>query len=343
MSSLTALFGSSDNKPQESERLLSLYWNRAELKKEFAGLRQEQFRLKDKIREQEGATARLQQILDHLEDLLEDPNLAGNVMVYYQLRGLAGRCNRKLAGFAEKLKQQREQKQHSSVLHEWKISKTREARDVERRIHQQREKIQSLKDDLQSERKRFMSMSGIMRFFRRRSVRSTMNALAEKIEVSQNEEAALTLTLAGVKGRKPPEHAGLDIPTKRSVNLMILSFAQQLYLDFADEELAVLAKEASDKSAGAINYGNQQECDDMLIRIRKRLQSMENSGDFAGVLQDRAKIIGSKAQFPDDLQAVPIASSVAVLYDIGSTGTVAEGKANLLGENYWGLLNVLSR
>ena len=37
MTSLTAIFGRSDEKPQEnSEKLLQLYWNRAELKKEYA-------------------------------------------------------------------------------------------------------------------------------------------------------------------------------------------------------------------------------------------------------------------------------------------------------------------
>ena len=63
LTSLTAIFGSSSEKPDEneteSEKLLSLYWNRAELKKEFADLRSEKFRLQDRIKEHEGATARV--------------------------------------------------------------------------------------------------------------------------------------------------------------------------------------------------------------------------------------------------------------------------------------------
>jgi hypothetical protein len=343
VSSLTALFGNSENKPQDSEKLLSLYWNRAELKKEFASMRNEQFRMQDKIRQQEGATARLQQILDHLEDLLEDSQWASNVMVYYQLRGLAAHCNRKLARFAEQLKQKREKKQHSTVMYDWTISKTREARDAERRIHKQREKIQQQKDELKAERNKYMAMSGLMRFFKRRSVRATLNALTEKIEVSQNEEAALTLSLAGIKGRKAPECEGLDIPTKRSVNLMILSFAQQLYLDFNDVELATLAKEASEKSVGAINYGDHEVCDGMLQRIRVCLQVLEKASDFAGVLQERAKLISEKSDFVDLTDAVPEPDSVSTLYQIGTTGTVKESKADLLGQNFWGLTNVLSR
>ena len=87
MSSLTAIFGSTDEKSQDSEKLLNLYWNRAELKKEFADMRKLRFKLEDRIKHQEGATARLQQKLDYLEDLLLDPEWASNVVVFYQFRG----------------------------------------------------------------------------------------------------------------------------------------------------------------------------------------------------------------------------------------------------------------
>ena len=119
MSSLTAIFGSAEDKEQDSDKLLNLYWNRAELKKEFAGMRKEQFKLQDLIKQHEGATARLQQKLDYLEDLLTDSEWVHNVVVFYQLRSLAIRCESKLAKFAEQLKQQREIKQHNNLLAKW--------------------------------------------------------------------------------------------------------------------------------------------------------------------------------------------------------------------------------
>ena len=134
MSSLTAIFGNSEHKDQDGDKLLNLYWNRAELKKEFAGMRKEQFRLQDRIKQQEGATARLQQKLDHLEDMLIDPQWVHIVTVFYQLRGLAKRCEHKLAKFAEQLKQQREQKQHNRVLVQWNERRIAEAREIEQQI-----------------------------------------------------------------------------------------------------------------------------------------------------------------------------------------------------------------
>ena len=116
MSSLAALLRTNSDKSQDDEKLLDLYWNRNELKKEFADLRSEKFRLQDKIKQQDGALARLQQKLDHLEEMLIDPEWGRNALVFYQLRGMGIRCQRKLACFAEQLKQQREQRQQSQIM-----------------------------------------------------------------------------------------------------------------------------------------------------------------------------------------------------------------------------------
>jgi hypothetical protein len=343
LSALTAIFGSTEDKSQDSDKLLQLYWNRAELKKEFASMRKEQFRLQDRVKQQEGATARLQQKLDHLEDLLLDPDWAHNVVTFFQLRGLAIRCERKLARFAEQLKQQREQKQHSSLLVNWNEERTREVRLLERKLREQRDNVHMLEDRLQAERHRLLSMSGFLRFFRRRSVTAALDSLAEQIETARQGEAQIVASMEEVSARTPPENQGLDVASKRSINLMILAFAQQLYLHFADDRLSAMAKEASDKSVGAINYGSREECDVLLQRVRKRREVMEQSNDFAAVLQKRARLIGENAQFRNETDAVPIAGSASVVFNIDSNGLVRESEANLLGENYWGISKVLSR
>lgn len=343
MSSLTAIFGRSAEKSQDSEKLLNLYWNRAELKKEFARMRKEQYRWQDRIKQQEGATARLQQKLDHLEQLLIDPAWTKNVVVFYQLRGLALRCQRKLAKFAEQLKQQREQRQHNSLLVQWNDSRTREMQVVEREVADMRQNIEALEDQLQAERRRLTSMSGFLRFFRRRSITSVLDNLAAQIDLAVQRESSLKLRHEEIRTRKPPENQGLDLPAKRSINFMILAFAQQLLLHFADNEMAAMAKEASDKSVGSINYGTPEECDQLLRRIQKRLDLMEQNSDFAAVLQQRAKLLAEKALFRADGDAVPIAGTVTTVYDIDAKGAITRSDANLLGENYWEIAKVLSR
>ena len=70
---------------------------------------------------------------------------------------------------------------------------------------------------------------------------------------------------------------------------------------------------------------------------------MDQATDFAGVLQHRARLLAEKATFRQDGDTVPIAHSVATLYQIDENGVVRQSEADLLGENYWGISKILSR
>jgi hypothetical protein len=344
VTSLTAIFGNSEEKPeQDSEKLLELYWNRAELKKEFADLRNEKFRLQDRIKQQEGATARVHQKLNHLEQLLLDPEWVYNVIIYYQLQNLNRRCESKLSKFAEQLKQQREQKQHGKLLEEWKARCIEEGGEIEAQIGEQRLQVQMLEDRLQAEQHRLVTMSGFMRFFRKRSVTAELDSLAASIDEAQQSEEQLMMRYDEIQNRQPPDTQGLDLPTKRTINFMILSFAQQMYLHFSEDGLAGMAKEAGDKSVGAVNYGGKKECDKIIERVAKRMRKFDESSDYADILKQRAKLIAEKAVYRGDSDAVPTSGSVSTVYEITSKGVIKERDANLLGQDFWGLSQIVSR
>ncbi|MDZ7643812.1 MAG: hypothetical protein U5K76_06045 [Woeseiaceae bacterium] len=344
MAVLAGIFGgNTEEHSQDSEKLLHLYWNRAELKKEFAGLRKEQYRLRDQVKQQEGATARLQQKLDYLEHLLIDPEWARNVVAFYQLRALAQRCERKLAKFAEQLKQQREQKQHNKLLVQWNDERTHESRLVLQEIAGLQEQILQLEDRLNAERNRLVAMSGFLKIFRRRSVAAILESVEQEIETARVQELEWTDKLEQIKNRKPPENRGLDIPTKRSINFMIIAYAQQLYLHFGDSDFAALAKEANDKSVGAVRYGSANDCEHLLSRVQRRVERMERASNSAADLQNRAQLIGKKAVFRQDDEAVPVATSVSTVFEFDSKGGISESKADLLGRELWGLAKYLSR
>ena len=67
---------------------MQLFRNRADLKKAYGDLKEEFHRLKDRIKQQEGATIRVQELLDALGDLLADAATGFAALVFYQLRGL---------------------------------------------------------------------------------------------------------------------------------------------------------------------------------------------------------------------------------------------------------------
>ena len=186
-------------------------------------------------------------------------------------------------------------------------------------------------------------MSGFLKLFKRRSINAAMATLSDQIAVLQEEEEDLLSVIEEIQNRTPPDAEGLDIPTKRSINLMIISFAQQLFLTFEDEELAKMAKDSSEKSVGAINYGDRHDCEQLLEKVDTVTELMEQASNFVETLQHRSKLLGENALFRNDTDVVPTSDTVATLYDINENGLVREREANILGENWWGVSRVLSR
>lgn len=343
LANIAALLRTNSEKSQDDDKLLDLYWNRNELKKEFADLRREKFRLQDRLKQQEGATARVQQKLEHLEELLVDQEWARSALTFYQLRGLGLRCQRKLACFAEQLKQQRERRQQDQVMGQWRQSLERDIQIVESEIRRARDSRAQLEEQLVARKQSLDDMNGVSRLFRARSTNSEIDTLAERIEERRAEENRLLVKLGGIRSREAPETAGLDVTSKRSINFMILAFAQQLYVMFNDDELVCLVKEACEKSAGSVKYGSDADCDAILRRVKRSAEAMEQTGDFAEELQRRAKLVGERALFHDNADAVPAAGSVATLFRFGASGSVSEGELELLRDNYWSIGSVLSR
>ena len=327
----------------DSGKLHELYWNRAELKKEFAALRNEKYELQERIKQEQGATARVQQQLEHLENLLLDREWVFNVVVFYQLRRLHAHCHNKLARFAEQLKQQHEERMQSEALARWNQRRNAEASRMEVKVGELRLQTQLLEDQLQSQRHKLLTMNSLLKLIRGRALTAEIDELVERIDAGHAEEREVLAALDANQNQSPPSQQGLSVKAKRSINFMILSYLQQLYLNFAEDRLAQLAKESSEKSVGAINYGDKKDCDAIVKNLQARWKFVEQLADSPEILQHRAGLITDIAVFRHDDDAVPVPASVATLFDIDDGGAVRRQDANLFGENYFGVTQVVSR
>jgi len=328
---------------RDNDKLVDLFRNRSELKKEFAAMRDEKYKLQDRIKQHQGETARLQQQFDHLENLLSDREWTHSVVVFYQLRWLSAKCSEKLAKFAEQLKQQRERRAHGHLLAEWNEQRGDQAAAVEARIAEQRLIFQTLDNRLQAVRNKLMAMNGFVKLFRKKRFETEIRQITARSELVRTKENELQVELREMENIDPPDPEGLDIASKRKINFMILSFAQQLYLHFEDYGLAAMAKESAERSVGAVNYGSKYECDEIVERITKRLDSMDSASAFVDVLHKRAKLIEGNAMFRNDDDVVPAPGSVATVFSINTNGLVREKDVSILGDNYFAVANELSR
>src|ERR1700761_3670852 len=105
--------------PEDDHRVLTLFRNRAELKKAYGELQEEVYRLKDRIKQQEGATARVQEMLGSLESRLGIAETAYPALVFYQLRALWQRGREILEQFAQELAAQQEERERRALFVEF--------------------------------------------------------------------------------------------------------------------------------------------------------------------------------------------------------------------------------
>ncbi|MGA7537207.1 MAG: hypothetical protein WBW93_00405, partial [Steroidobacteraceae bacterium] len=124
---------------EEDHRVLALFRNRAELKKAYGELQEEIYRLKDRIKQQEGATQRVQEMLGALETRLGLTETAFPALVFYQLRKLWQAGHELLERFVAELTAQqdeRERRQHLADHNRRQFAKRQAAeqrlRDAER-------------------------------------------------------------------------------------------------------------------------------------------------------------------------------------------------------------------
>jgi chromosome segregation ATPase len=343
VANFTGIFKATSDEAQDTDKLVDLFRNRSELKKEFAELRDEKHRLQARIKEHRGSIERVEQKLNHLESLLLDPEWVHNVVAFYQLRRLGAHFESRLARFAEQLKQQREKRVQDQTMAVWSERQAKDRAQIDEAIGKHRARLQMLEDRLEKERHKLRTMRGLKKLRQGRSQEAHIEELEAGLTDAEARNEALLSERDRLGDAGAPPHEGLDIAAKRSINFMILSFAQQLYLDYYEDNLAAMAKEASEKSVGAVNYGSKLDCDELIETLHQRREEVGEREDASAILQERARHIARQARFRNKDETVPESASVMEIFDIKANGAVYRLDANLLGENYFRIADVLSR
>ena len=147
---------------EEQERLLKLYWNRAELKKELSNLDDDLYQLGDRLKQQTAATQRARDDLESLETLLGNPELGFGVLAHYQLRGLWRACHLQLAQFCGELRRQQEDRERKRELVQFHEERQARLEVAVRRLEEANEALQQLEQAESALRAKLAAAIGTM-------------------------------------------------------------------------------------------------------------------------------------------------------------------------------------
>lgn len=334
-------------KRAEDDRLLRLFWNRAELKREFAKLQRERERMVDQLRQQEGAVLRGQQRLDQLEGLLADPERAASAAVFFQLRGIWAYGRRRLGRLARDLAARQQEREVQREAARFEAHRQTALSSIEQRLLPLQERRELLASELavvlaqRAERQGFWNYFARRRLDAERAVRETalasVNEQIERYERARHDKLQEEASL--------PDEIGVE--GKRFVNLSVIALAQELYLAFSEHDVARLAREASLRQVSENIYGPLQSCRDLSQRIEGVLRNVEGMDELIGRVRRRAELLRETVSYRRDSDSVPVPECLAAIpldpgpekgHGVNRGETVA---VNVLADEYWDVYAVL--
>ena len=295
---------------QADDALLKLFWNRAELKKEFARMRNERATLQDRIRHQEGQILRVQQRLEQLEGLLADPAQAVQLALYYQLRALWSYGQRRIARLVRE--QTPRELQHEKLESQQSFLSRQQAdlADMDARLAAVRSRLDIAEHELAMARRRRHGLRGLLRREQSRIELASCEQNVETLTAQLHRQQTLR-DLRAAESLTPESQ--LSVAGKRRINLAAIAMAQELAIQFSEGELAIRARDAAARQFKDVNNGSSAECRKLSRLAAKRLQELESKDAFPAMVERRAHFLGRRAEYRSDGDAVPVTGSVATM------------------------------
>jgi hypothetical protein len=323
----------------EDERLVALFRNRAELKKELTALDDERHRLLDRLKLQEGSTMRVEEQLVALEQYLGRPEEGYKCLAYFQLKALWRTAARRLEQFGSELARQQKDRERKAQV----AAHERDKRDRMAMVERELVEARVLAEQLQAEQKlaaqRLEQLGGFWNYFRRRRLADSIDARRLRIEAALTQVTDLNDRLLAISSEPPPLFEGISVEGRRAINLAVIGYAEMLYDRLSKHDLAELSRQSMLKRVYEASYGSQAECQALMQRTSQAAAEIERLTDDLADIKARADRMRRTALYRSETDVLPIADSLA---PAPASGT-RRGPPNMLLDEYWDIYKAVVR
>jgi hypothetical protein len=331
----------------EDHRVLALFRNRAELKKAYGGLQEETFRLKDLIKQQEGATQRAEEMLSTLERRLGAAETAYPALVFYQLRRLWQSGRELITQFVADLvrqQEERERRAHLARHNRQQFARSQSAAGEAQAAEALHAEAGARLAELEGKR---AALTRFWHYFQRRALERRIGAAEAALAGAS---AALAQAQSGLEqsGRdSAPQFPGLSLSARRAINLAAIAYAEVLCLRLTElpAPLVTLARRAIGEREAGDDYGTPRDCVLLMGQISRAHRLIASREALAEEIRARTQRLKRAARYRGAGDSAPQADSLGgddVLAN-AAAATPKGGVPNVLGEDIWDLFRILLR
>ena len=133
---------------------------------------------------------------------------------------------------------------------------------------------------------------------------------------------------------------------RRLINLAVIALAQHLVVHFSEHDLARLSRKATRRSVGDMKFGDRRACDQMVERIRQRINDLNADKQLADRVKRRADRLVNEVEYRHESDAMPKREGLAEI-PVAVANNAADQLAgpplrvNVLEDDFWDLSQVV--
>ncbi len=339
----------------EEERLMHLFQNRAGLKKAHADLQDEFHLLRDRLKQQEGATIRVQEQLDALGELLGDPATGFNALVFFQLRSLWKACHAQLTQFAAELTRTQEAREIARHTEDCEVLRRARVSEADARLAAAKRAFEDQQARVGATQAELARRSAFWHYFRRRALQKALDAQRHETAAAESEVRRLDDERRAIAEAAAPPFPGISLAARRNINLVIIGYAELLCEHVEAFGLTSKAKEAVARRVHEMSFGSRLECEGYMQRVQAAIAAVKGQKQVNGSVKLRLERLRGSCDYRNAADTVPTADSLATpgaakpmrLAAVGAAPASPPAAAapawNVLAEDYWDVYTLMLR
>jgi hypothetical protein len=302
--------------------------------------------LRDRLKQQEGSTIRVQEQLDALGNLLGDPKTGFGALVFFHLRALWKTCHQQLSAFTTDLTRQQEAREMAKHKAETEAVKNARLADVDRRLQAAAAAADLQRRNLAAAQSELGRLTAFWHYFKRRRRQKSLESLRTQVVLADAAVGDVHAERSAIDHEAAPEFPGISLAARRNINLAIISFAELLCEHVDAYGLTARAKEAVARRVHEMSFGTRADCEGYMQRVQKAQIDVANRKQITGALKAKLDRLRATCDYRNNADTVPTADSLApsaAAIDLTKAAKPATGTWNVLAEDYWDLYTLLLR
>jgi hypothetical protein len=304
-------------------------------------------RLRDRLKQQEAATGRVQEMFESLEKRLESADTGLSTLVFYHLRSLWGDGREIIGLLVQDLVAKQEERERKAWALEGNRKQFQNRQAAEQQLRQAETLVVAARQQLAAFEARLAKLDKWWHRWQRPKLAAQRPPLQAAVGAADAALAAARARCEKIDSTGAGDFPGISVEARRAINLAAIACAEVLCLRLARTTLVGSARAAMAKRESLEYYGDLATCVSIMSDIVKARSLLRQRGGTMQEVAQRTERLRSTAAYLGEFETVPVPESCGVsegdVLAHGSQGVTAAKLPNVLAEDTWDLFKVLLR